>query len=244
MSTTPVLGRVHSIQTLGTLDGPGVRFVVFTQGCPLRCGCCHNPDTWDAEGGTAILARELAERALRYRAYFGDRGGVTLSGGEPLLQAEFAAAFFRECKAYGLHTCLDTSGCILNDAVKELLSLTDRVLLDVKYPTDELYRAHVGCSLHVPLQFLQELEARSIPTTIRQVLIPTLNDTAENAAFLAALKKRYPTVDQLELLPFKKLCTIKYDRLGIPFPFENIKEPSDGEVTRMETLLAEALQKN
>lgn len=243
MSTIPVSGRVHSIQTLGTLDGPGVRFVVFTQGCPLRCGCCHNPDTWDATGGITLSARELTERALRYRAYFGNRGGVTLSGGEPLLQADFALSFFRECKTHGLHTCLDTSGAIWNDTVGELLSLTDRVLLDVKYPTDELYRMHVGCSLDAPLQFLEQLQAHSIPTTLRQVLIPSLNDTAENAAFLANLKKTHPTIDQIELLPFKKLCTVKYDRLGIPFPFADLREPTDDEVARMEELLAEALHK-
>ena len=244
MSTTPVLGRVHSIQTLGTLDGPGVRFVVFTQGCPLRCGCCHNPDTWQLSDGTEISAQELATRAMRYRAYFGDRGGVTLSGGEPLLQAEFSLAFFYECKTNGLHTCLDTSGAILNDTIKELLSLTDRVLLDVKYPTDELYQRHVGCSLTAPLHFLEQLQKLSIPTTLRQVLIPTLNDNADNAAFLADLKKRYSVIDQIELLPFKKICTVKYDRIGIPFPFAGIDEPTQDEVARIEAMLEEALQKS
>ena len=244
MSANPVLGRVHSIQTLGTLDGPGVRFVVFTQGCPLRCGCCHNPDTWQLSDGPEISAQELATRAMRYRAYFGDRGGVTLSGGEPLLQAEFSLAFFYECKTNGLHTCLDTSGAILNDTIKELLSLTDRVLLDVKYPTDELYRRHVGCSLTAPLHFLEQLQALSIPTTLRQVLIPTLNDNAENAAFLSDLKKRYSVIDQIELLPFKKICTVKYDRIGIPFPFAGIDEPTQDEVARMEAMLEEALQKS
>ena len=110
-----IKGRIHSIQTLGTLDGPGVRFVVFLQGCPLRCGVCHNPDTWETKGGTEYTAEELAEKAEHYREYFGQDGGVTLSGGEPLLQAEFAAAFFKSCHARGIHTCLDTAGCILND---------------------------------------------------------------------------------------------------------------------------------
>ena len=236
MSDTPVLGRVHSIQTLGTLDGPGVRFVVFTQGCPLRCGCCHNPDTWESEGGTCISSHELTERALRYREYFGPRGGVTLSGGEPLLQPEFSTAFFKECKKNGLHTCLDTSGVSMTD-VTDLLSVTDRVLLDIKYPTDELYRKYVGCSIDAPLRFLDLLTSQGIPTTIRQVLIPGLNDTEENAEFLATLKHTHSTVDQFEILPFKKLCTVKYDRMGIPFRFADIEEPDADAVKRMESLI-------
>ena len=242
MVDRPVTGRVHSLQTLGTLDGPGVRFVVFTQGCPLRCGCCHNPDTWDPSGGIELSAQELSARALRYREYFGTRGGVTLSGGEPLLQVEFSEAFFRECKKNGLHTCLDTSGAI-TDGVDELLSVTDRVLLDVKYPTDALYRQYVGCRIAAPLRFLEMLEERGIPTTLRQVLLPSLNDTEENAAFLATLKQKYSVVDQIELLPFKKICSVKYDRMGIPFRFAEIHSPSDEEVgkmlARIEALAAE-----
>lgn len=242
MSDNPVLGRVHSIQTLGTLDGPGVRFVVFTQGCPLRCGCCHNPDTWDMAGGIQASPIELAERALHYRAYFGSRGGVTLSGGEPLLQANFSTAFFRECKKNRLHTCLDTSGCILDFDTLELLDCTDRVLLDIKYPTDELYRTYVGCSLDAPLRFLEELQARGIPTTLRNVVIPSLNDNAQSAAFLASLKAKHSVVDQIELLPFRKLCTVKYDRLGLPFRFTHLAEPEAEDMARMNGLLTDALR--
>ncbi|MBO4933300.1 MAG: 4Fe-4S cluster-binding domain-containing protein, partial [Clostridia bacterium] len=115
-------GRIHSIQSLGTLDGPGVRFVVFLQGCNLRCGCCHNPDTWDCAAGTETTVEELVKKAVRYRENFGKDGGVTLSGGEPLLQAAFAREFFEHCHAEGLHTCLDTSGSVWNDEVKALLA--------------------------------------------------------------------------------------------------------------------------
>ncbi|MBQ9773450.1 MAG: pyruvate formate lyase-activating protein [Clostridia bacterium] len=228
-----VKGFIHSIQTLGTLDGPGVRFVVFTQGCPLRCGCCHNPDTWAFEGGTEYTAGELAARAERYRAYFGDAGGVTLSGGEPLLQAEFSAAFFSEAHARGMNTCLDTSGCILNEPVKALLQQTDRVLLDLKYPTDALYRMHVGCSINTPLAFLRYLDEQGIPTTLRQVLIPALNDTEENVAFLADVMKRHACIDRLELLPFKKICTVKYEKMGIAFPFSHLPTPTAEDVARV-----------
>lgn len=234
-----VKGSIHSIQTLGTLDGPGVRFVVFTQGCPLRCGCCHNPDTWEMAGGMEQTAGELIARAERYRAYFGHEGGVTLSGGEPLLQAEFATAFFALAHEKGINTCLDTSGYVLNDRVKELLKHTDRVLLDLKYPTDALYRAHVGCSIDAPLAFLEYLNEKGIPTTLRQVLIPTLNDTEENAAFLSDVMKTHACIDKLEILPFKKLCTVKYENMGIPFPFAQIPTPTASDVSRMNARIAD-----
>ena len=120
-------GRIHSFQSLGTLDGPGVRFVAFLQGCPLRCGCCHNPDTWDMQGGTVYTAEEVVRRALRCRPYFGQEGGVTLSGGEPLLQADFSAEIFRLCHENGINTCLDTSGCLPAEQVSALLSVTGQI---------------------------------------------------------------------------------------------------------------------
>ena len=230
-------GRIHSIQTLGTLDGPGVRFVVFLQGCNLRCSCCHNPDTWSAEGGQLLSAAELAERAVRYREYFGRDGGVTLSGGEPLLQADFAREFFTECKARGLNTCLDTSGSILGEAVNALLDVTDRVLLDIKYPSDELYREHVGCSAKNPLLFLDLLEKKGIPTTLRQVTIPTLTDNEASVNFLAELKSTHPCVDKIELLPFRKICQVKYDKMGINFKFAHLPEPSAEKMAELKAIL-------
>ena len=123
-----MIGRIHSFQTLGTVDGPGVRFVVFMQGCNLRCGCCHNPDTWSGEGGREAEAAALADRVARYREYFGAEGGITVSGGEPLLQAAFVAELFRECHARGINTCLDTSGDLLNREVEELLGEVQQFL--------------------------------------------------------------------------------------------------------------------
>ena len=216
------MGRVHSIQSLGTLDGPGVRHVTFLQGCPLRCGCCHNPDTWANDGGTLYTPEARLSEAVRFREYFAHGGGVTLSGGEPLLQASFAAAYFRLCKEAGLSTCLDTSGCLLNDDVRALLSVTDRVLLDIKYPNEEGYRTHVGCSLSAPLSFLAYLNQERIKTTIRTVIIPGLTDTEEHETFLSSLIKEHACVDTVECLPFKKICTVKYEKMGIPFPFADI----------------------
>lgn len=230
-------GRVHSIQSLGTLDGPGVRFVAFLQGCHLRCKCCHNPDTWGLAGGTEYTARALFEKAVRYREYFGKNGGVTLSGGEPLLQADFAREFFALCREAGIHTCLDTSGSIVNEGVRALLDVTDRVLLDVKYTTDADYRANVGCSLLPVLDFLQILDKKSIPTTLRSVIIPHLNDTDEHIRALRTLRDTHPSVDGVELLPFRKLCQTKYDAMGIDFPLAATPEPTRAQMEALEGLL-------
>ena len=227
------MGRIHSIQSLGTVDGPGVRFVAFLQGCPLRCGCCHNPDTWDPHGGTAMTAEELVAKALRCRDYFGAQGGITLSGGEPLLQADFVREVFTLCHKAGVHTCLDTSGCILTPAVKDALAVTDRVLLDVKYVTEEAYRAHVGCSMEAVTAFLTYLNERGIPTTLRQVTIPTLNDTAHSIAALRDMAVAHGCVDSVELLPFRKMCQVKYDQIGIPFPFAHLPEPTAEEMANL-----------
>ncbi len=218
-------GKVHSIQSLGTVDGPGVRYVVFLQGCPLRCSCCHNPDTWDPIAGTEYTAEQIVTSAERYRTYFGDEGGITLTGGEPLMQPAFVREILQLCREKRIHTCLDTSGCVLNDEVKAALIYTDRVLLDIKYTQDDLYRQYVGCRIDTPLRFLAYLNERGIPVTLRQVVIPTLNDTPENAAAIRKLMKQYSCIDKVELLPFRKLCVEKYRQLGLPFPFEHIPSP-------------------
>ncbi len=236
-------GRIHSIQTLGTVDGPGVRFVVFMQGCSLRCAFCHNPDTWDMAKGQMVTAKALLQKALRYREYFGEKGGVTVTGGEPLLQAEFVTEFFTLCKAEGLGTCLDTSGVRLSESTETLLSVTDRVLLDIKFTEDAQYKAHVGCSLQAPLAFLAKLEEKRIPTTIRQVIVPTLHDTEKNLKALASLVRAHTCVDSVELLPFRKLCTPKYEAMGIPFPFGDMPTPTESEMTAIREKFDSMLEK-
>ena len=151
-------GRINSFQSLGTLDGPGIRFVIFTQGCPLRCGCCHNPDTWDVNGGEEYEAKDVVNKALRFKPYFKNNGGINVSGGEPLLQADFVSELFKLSKENGIGTCLDTSGCIINDSVIKLLDYTDRVLLDVKYLDNEKYIKHVGCTFNKVIEFLDVLK--------------------------------------------------------------------------------------
>ncbi len=230
-------GRIHSIQSMGTLDGPGVRFVIFAQGCPLRCKCCHNPDTWDIDGGTLYTAKDLVARAVRFREYFGKDGGVTVSGGEPLLQAEFFAELFELCHKEGINTCLDTSGCILNPAVKKLLSHTDRVLLDIKYTNEADYRSFVGCGMGAPMEFLNYLKAEKVSTTLRQVIIPTLNDTEAQVAELRRVAESHENVDKVELLPFRKICISKYEDLGIEFPLAHLPEPSKEQMTLLRQVL-------
>ena len=230
-------GRVHSFQSLGAVDGPGIRFVVFFQGCNLRCACCHNPDTHAMSGGEEYSAEEIINKAKRYKDYFGDVGGITLSGGEPILQADFAKAIFELAKAENINTCLDTSGSVLNGKVKELLSVTDRVLLDVKYTSDEDYQRYAGCSISAPLKFLDYLNEKKIKTTLRQVIIPTLNDSKENILKLKEIADSHGCVDSVELLPFRKVCEVKYENMGIKFPLSHIPEPTEEKMAELNLLL-------
>ena len=231
-------GFVHSFQSLGAIDGPGIRFVVFTQGCNLRCGCCHNPDTWKIGEGTEYTAEDVVKRAVRYKEYFGSEGGITVSGGEPLLQADFVREIFELCHKEGINTCLDTSGSIMNKAVKALLKETDRVLLDIKYTNDILYKKHAGCKMQTVLDFLDYLDIQEIPVTLRQVIIPSLNDNEENIVALKIIAQSHKSVDKTELLPFRKICQVKYDKLGIEFPFAHIPEPDKETMKRLNDILA------
>jgi len=235
--TESIIGKIHSFQSLGTVDGPGVRFVVFMQGCPLSCGCCHNPDTQAHDSGMLMTPDEVLKKVTRCRDYFGEEGGITLSGGEPLVQADFASKLFSLCHLEGINTCLDTSGCILSDKVKKLLSVTDRVLLDIKYTNDADYLEYTGIKLAPVLTFLDYLESRGIKTTLRQVIIPTLNDTEENILKLKSIAAAHSVVDKVELLPFKKICKVKYEEMGIPFPFLHLPTPTKEQMERLGAIL-------
>ena len=182
-------GKVHSFQSLGTVDGPGVRTVLFLQGCPLRCPYCHNPDTWDKNAGEDIFVDDAVKKILRYRSYFGKDGGVTVSGGEPLLQVEFVYELFTRLKEEGIGTALDTSGIIMNDSVKKLLGKTDIVLLDIKFSRDDLYKKYIGVSLSAPLAFLAECEKAKKRVIIRQVITPGINDTEDDVLKLCEILK-------------------------------------------------------
>lgn len=229
-------GHIHSIQSLGTVDGPGVRTVVFTEGCPLRCAYCHNPDTWERREEDLTEAKELAEKILRFYPYI-KNGGVTFSGGEPCLEAEFLTELARLLKEKGLHLALDTSGAVLNERVKALLSLTDLVLLDIKMTTEADYAKYIGMPLSSVLSFLDVLQAMGKPTWIRHVVVPSINDTEEDILRLKALLGGYTCIEKIELLPFKTLCLEKYKSLGIPFPLAGTPALSGESLEKLKKLL-------
>ena len=235
MRKEEIFGNINSIQSLGTVDGPGVRFVVFMQGCNLRCGICHNPDTHSKSGGTTVSPADIFERVLRCREYFGSEGGLTISGGEPLLQPGFCKELFTLCKDAGINTCLDTSGSLYNDSIRRLLEKTDRVLLDIKYTSDEDYRKYVGCSIAPVLNFLGILEDLKIKTTVRQVIVPTLNDTEESLDRLLKILSGKTCVDKIELLPFKTICKVKYDALGLDFPLGHLGTPTSKKMEELKS---------
>lgn len=222
--------RISSFQSLGTVDGPGIRAVVFMQGCPLRCHCCHNPETWEVHGGEEITAEELLHKILRCKSYFGLKGGVTFSGGEPLMQSDFLIKFLPLLKSEGINIAIDTSGCILNEKVKKVLEFCDLVLLDYKYTNNEDYLKYTGMELHKADKFLSYLNEINKPTWIRQVIIPNINDNTESLLKLAELKNKYPCIKKFELLPFRKLCAEKYKNMNLPFPFENIREATKEDI--------------
>lgn len=226
-------GRIHSFQSLGTVDGPGVRAVVFMQGCPLRCVCCHNPDTWDPDGGSEISIDALMDKIHRLRAYFGKEGGITVSGGEPLMQTDFVTALFRRCHAEGIDCALDTSGYRYGDDVDALIDECDIVLLDYKYTNACDYLKNCGCEMSDVDFFLERLEEKKKRVWLRQVIIPSLNDNADSIRRLYSLKEKYACIEKIELLPFRKLCIEKYRSLGIDFPLENLPEASEGDIARL-----------
>lgn len=229
-------GRIHSIQTLGAVDGPGIRAVVFMQGCPLRCAYCHNPDTWDRNAGDETTPEAVAGKILRLKNFY-LKGGVTVSGGEPLLQGAFVHDLFEIMHANSLHTALDTSGIGTDENIELALENTDLVLCDIKFPTEELYKTHTGGSLENVLSFLEKVNGKNIPLWVRHVVVPGLTDSEESIRKIAEIAKSFKNLQKIELLPFKKICMTKYDKMGIPFPLEHVPECKKDTIERLEKLL-------
>lgn len=211
-------GLVQSLQTLGAVDGPGVRFVIFLQGCPLRCVYCHNPETWQPVGGTEMDTEELVQKILRYRPYFGKDGGVTVSGGEPMMQPEFVAELFRRLREENIHTALDTSGIVTGEKAERVLRYTDLALVDLKFTNAGDYRKYCGGDYQAVKAFLDMTERMQVPLWIRHVVIPGINDTVSDVGELRLQAESYKNLQKLEWLPFHNMCREKYDELGIPFP--------------------------
>ena len=233
-----IKGKINSIQSMGTLDGPGVRCVIFMQGCNLRCGYCHNPDTWYKDEDIIYLTpKEMLDKALHFKNYWGKKGGITISGGEPLLQAEFCAELFELCHENGVHTCLDTSGSVWNEQVERLLQHTDLVMIDYKMTNEEDYKKYIGCSIEKPVFFMKELAKRGIKTWVRHVVCPTINDDPKNMIKVKEFAELNPLNEKIELLPFHNICQSKYDNLGIEFPFGKIPTPTKEQMAELRELI-------
>lgn len=221
------IGRVHSLESFGTVDGPGIRFVVFMQGCPLRCQFCHNPDTWDVQKGSEYTPTQLFEEIMKYKSYMDfSGGGVTFTGGEPLLQAEFILEVSKLCKKFGISVAIDTSGFIWNDKVKEILDYTDIVLLDIKNYDPMVYQSVTGVALAPSLKLLDYLKEKNINTWIRYVLVPQLTDNLDSIKQLSEHLDHYPNVSKIELLGFHKMGEYKWKELGLEYKLTDTKEPS------------------
>lgn len=217
-------GRIHSFQSLGAVDGPGLRYVIFMQGCPYSCPYCHNPDTKSFSGGSEYTVEEVVAKVKRYRTYFGKDGGVTVSGGEPLCQSEFVAELFRRLHEEGINTALDTAAVKPNTAVEEVLKHTDTVLCDIKHPTEAGYATYFGGSLESTLEFLSLCDKMGKDIILRHVVVPSFTDSEENIRAVAEIGKRLTHLVKIELLPFHKMCEEKYKKLGIPFPLAHTPE--------------------
>ncbi|MBQ9117805.1 MAG: pyruvate formate lyase-activating protein [Clostridia bacterium] len=236
-------GRIHSFESFGTVDGPGIRFVTFMQGCPLRCLYCHNPDTWEG-GGTSYSVEEVAGRVLKYKNYFGEKGGVTLSGGEPLLQIDFVVELFTLLKKKGIHTCVDTSGFTFDASNEEvvrkhekLLEVCDLVLLDIKHIDDESHKKLTGQTNARTLQFAKFLSDKGKPMWIRHVLVPTLTDEDESLKRLKAFIDTLKTVEKVEVLPYHTMGEVKYEKLGISYPLKGVQPPEKARVDNARKIL-------
>lgn len=224
--SNPAEGYVHSVVTGGTVDGPGMRFVIFTTGCPLRCLFCHNPDTRVLEHGKLTKAADLVAEAVSYKDFFGKTGGVTVTGGEPLFQQDFVTEIFKGCKAHGLHSALDTSGYLGKMTKQALLDVTDLVLLDIKSFDTETYRRVTGMNLRTTLDLAERLAEQKKPMWIRCVLVPGLNDDIPTFEKLADYLKTLGNVEKVEILPFHKMGEEKWKALNYKYELSETQPPS------------------
>jgi pyruvate formate lyase activating enzyme len=234
-----LLGRIHSFESLGTVDGPGIRFVIFMQGCCLKCKYCHNRDTWDLKGGSTYSVDEVVNKVLRSKPYIDNsHGGVTVSGGEPLLQLDFMIKLFRELKEKGFHTCLDTSGSVkITSKVEELLSYTDLVLLDIKHINNSKCIELTGSSNYNTLEFAKYLNTHNIPMWIRQVLVPGITDDENDLKKLREFLDTLNNVEKIEILPYHDMGKFKWEELGENYPLKDTPLPTQEDITKAKNIL-------
>lgn len=238
-----VKGYVHSLESFGLVDGPGVRYVVFLQGCKMRCKFCHNPETWSAEGGEEYTAEELFKKAYRYKNYWKQNGGITVSGGEPLLQIDFVTEFFRLAKQKGINTVLDTAGQPFSEndewleKFKALMEYTDLVMLDLKEMDGNLHHDLTGFGNENVLKMAQWLSDNNKPMWIRHVLVPGVTDSESGLREMKRFVDTLNGVERVEILPYHTLGMFKWEKLGIPYPLDGVRTPTDEEVKKAEEIL-------
>lgn len=240
-------GYIHSLESFGSVDGPGVRFIIFTTGCAMRCQFCHNPDTWEMSKGTEYTADELLKRAVRYRSYWGEEGGITVSGGEPLLQIDFVTELFEKAHAMGIHTSLDTSGNPFTreepffSKFKKLMEVTDLLLVDIKHIDDEQHKILTGQSNKNILDMTRYLSDIKKPIWIRHVLVPERSDKDEYLHRLRDFIDSLDNVEKVEVLPYHTLGVYKWKELGYQYQLEGIDPPTDERVTNAKQILGAAM---
>lgn len=241
-------GYIHSLESFGTVDGPGVRYVVFFQGCPMRCLYCHNPDTWKMGHGMQLESTEIIEKLKRNRMFY-TSGGLTATGGEPLLQMEFLTELFQTAKAAEIHTCLDTSGILFDrknakklEQFEALLNVTDLVMLDIKHMDEEAHRILTGHSNESVLDFAKFLDEKKIPLWVRHVVVPQINDDEDEWRTLGRFLKTLSNFEHLEVLPYHTMGKHKYELLGMNYPLGNTRALSKEEAMEAERIILEEIR--
>jgi len=232
-----IKGRIHSFESFGTVDGPGIRFVVFMQGCPLRCKYCHNRDTREYSLGKKYTVDEVVERIEKYRNYMGTDGGVTVTGGEPLMQIDFIIALFKELKKRNIHTALDTSGFIEVEKIKDLLDYTDLVLLDLKHIDDNVHKSLIGVSNEKIKIFAKHLSEKQVPVWIRHVLVPGITDSEEHLTSLKKFIAQMPNVKKVEVLGYHTMGISKWEFCEEEYPLKGVPEAKSEDVLRAKNIL-------
>ena len=236
-------GYIHSTESFGSVDGPGVRFLIFVSGCPMRCQFCHNPDTWSMKTGTQMSADELLDKAWKYRSNWGKSGGITVSGGEPLLQIDFLLELFKKAKEKGIHTTIDTSGAPFTreepffSKFEELMKYTDLLLLDIKHIDDEQHKILTGHTNQNILDLARYLSDINKPVWIRHVLVPERSDNDEYLKKLDAFIQTLSNVEKVEVLPYHTLGEYKWKELGMEYPLEGIEPPTEERIRNANELL-------
>lgn len=224
-------GYIHSIETFGTKDGPGIRFVLFMQGCPLRCLYCHNPDTWKKADAKFIMSpQEVFHELDKVKNFV--RGGITVSGGEPMMQPEFVLDLFKICKAAGIHTAIDTSGIYLNETVKEVLSYTDLVLLDIKQINPDKYKVLTSQQLKPTLEFMDYLHTINKPVWLRYVLVPNYTNEDADLKKWAEYVSHFHNVERVDILPFHQMAVHKWENLDVDYKLKDVNPPTKEQIEK------------